>query len=167
MMKATAAIRALGAELVKRDDLPAEVNKPDVFGLLAQSAVTPEESLTFIEQARDLAKAAGQSPARWLLSELPIRLQLRQVDRLQQIIDEIQTRHAREPGIMNALMSMLMRLGLIQPGGMPGRAPAPAALSADAGGKGGFWTPDGGAAPAAQAAPAAEKKSSLWLPGMD
>src|SRR5690606_16048750 len=122
----------------------------------------------FIERARDAAKAEGQSPARWLLSELPIRLQLREVERLQQIIEEIQTKHAREPGIMNALLGMLMRLGLIQPGGMPGRGIAPGDLAAiGAPGAGGLWTPDGGAAQPAAAAPAAEKKSGLWLPGMD
>lgn len=166
MMKATSAIRVLGDELAKRNDLPAEVSKSDLFGLLAQSAATPEDALGFIEQARDAAKAAGQSTARWLLSELPIRLQLRQVERLQHIIDEIQTKHSREPGIMNALMGMLMRLGLIQPGGMPGRGAMPAELAAPAAG-GGLWTPDGGAAQPAAAAPAGEKKSGLWLPGMD
>ena len=166
MMKASSAIRSLGDELAQRNDLPAEVSKSDLYGLLAQSAATPEEALGFIEQARDAAKAAGQSTARWLLSELPIRLQLRQVDRLQQIIEEIQTKHSREPGIMNALMSMLMRLGIIQPGSMPGRGAMPAELSAAPTG-GGVWTPDGGAAQPAAAAPAGEKKSGLWLPGMD
>jgi hypothetical protein len=93
---------------------------------------------------------------------------LRQVERLQQIIDDLQTRHAREPGIMPALVGMLMRLGLIQPGGVPPRGVAPADVAAAAASPaGGVWTPDGGAAQAAAAAPGGEKKSSLWLPGMD
>ena len=87
------------------------------------------------------------------------------------IIELLTSRHANEPGISEALFSLLSQMGLIRvdpstgrpvmvvpsSGGsaMPGAEPAAAAAPAS-----GLWTPE-------QASSAGEGKGKLWLPGME
>ncbi len=97
-----------------------------------------------------------------------MRLRLGQEAEAKRALNTLMSKHMREPGIAQAVYSLLAQLGLIEvdpatgrpvmTGGMPGAMPAPAAAS-----PGGLWTPDQGAAPA----PAAAGKSKLWMPGMD
>jgi hypothetical protein len=168
MMRATAATRNLAGELSRRTDLPEGLSKASVYGVLAQAAVDNEEAIELIEKARQEAIAANQSPARWLLSELPLRLQQGNAERISQIIDTLRSRHGREPGVMQSLMELLQGLGMVQPGRAPAGAPAAAASpAAPAAAAGGIWTPESVAAASAATSEPATTKSGLWLPGME
>ena len=85
-----------------------------------------------------------------------------------QLIDHIQRQHAREPGVAQALVQLLMQTGLVGPdgrlamGGPPAagassQAASPLVVPGAAAEPGKLWTPD---APQSTG----EKKSSLWLP---
>jgi hypothetical protein len=104
-----------------------------------------------------------------MLVEFTLRLRRREEAEAQRVLKTITSKHMREPGVAQAVYSLLAQLGLIEidpttgrpmmTGGMPvpGGAPAPASPS-------GLWTPDQGAAPAHAAS---GSKSKLWVPGMD
>ncbi len=168
LMHAPAAVRKLGVELINRegDEQLASLNKAGVYGILARSAIDSEEALSYIDQARQIAVANGQSQAQWLLSELPLRIEQRNSERMQQIINTLQAKYSREPGVMQALVSLLSRFGLIGPGGAPAGEMAPP-LPAEPRPDEGIWTPDLPAAAPAAAEAGEASKSGLWLPGMD
>lgn len=181
MMHAPAALRRLGEALVERERDESQISRADVYGILARAAADNDEALTMIEKARESDVAAGQSPARWLLSELSLQIEIGNGARAQELIQRIQAKHQREPGVMQSLVDVLARYGLIDSQAPPasrrdgGAAGAPAASASD----GGIWTPgspasapaagapEDSAEPAGQPAAEAESKSGLWLPGMD
>jgi hypothetical protein len=135
-------------------------------------ALDADEALSFLTKAQEVAKSKGRSPARLMLAELPYRLQRGEEQESRRILNLLTTRHANEPGVQQALFGLLSQLGLVRmdpatgrpvmvvpsagvPGAQPvGAVPAPASAAS------GLWTPE-------QAAPAAEGKSKLWLPGME
>ena len=122
-------------------------------------------------------KGKGTSPARYLLAELPYRLQRGEEQESRRILNLLTTKHAREPGVQQALFNLLSQLGLVRmdpatgrpvmtvpSGALPGAAAAmPAGETAAPAPKPAVWTPD----QLAPAAPSGEGKSKLWLPGMD
>jgi hypothetical protein len=138
-----------------------------------------DEALGYLTKAQEIVKAKGTSPARYLLAELPYRLQRGEEQESRRILNLLTTKHAREPGVQQALFNLLAQLGLVRmdpatgrpvmtvpTGAVPGAAaamPAGATAAPAPAAKTGVWTPD-------QAAPSAaggESKSKLWLPGMD
>ena len=168
MLSAVRLLRKFGAEIVNRPNLEGDVDKAEVYELLSRMAGDPDEMLALIHKAQEAATAAGRSPARYLLAELPVRLQRMEQQEFVRLIDTLRTKHINEPGIAQALYSLLSQLGLLRggPGAMPAGAGAPGMPlgAAPAQQPGGLWTPDQGAAPAAQPA---QGKSKLWLPGME
>lgn len=158
------ALDRLGPEVLKRPTLPAADYKLAAYRQMVRMAATTDEALRLIDEARKLAEANKQSSAPWDLAELSVRIQRGEADAVLRLIDHIQRQHAREPGIAEALVQLLVQAGLIGPDGrLLIGAPAPAAAgsplvvpgaTAEAGK---LWTPD---APQ----PAGEKKSALWLP---
>ncbi len=175
MLGAPRLVKKLAAEIVSRASLDGrkEISKAETFEILSRLTADPDEALANVLKAQEAAKASGQSPARYLLTEFTHRLRRREEAEAQRVMKTITTKHMREPGIAQAVYSLLHQLGLIEidpatgrplmsagPGGampVPGAVPAPASPS-------GLWTPDQSAAPA----PAASgNKSKLWVPGMD
>jgi tetratricopeptide (TPR) repeat protein len=156
----------VGPEVVARPGLDEEVDKAEVYEVLARMSSGADEALEMIQRAQEAAKAKGKSPARYMLAELPIRLQRREEQEVLRLIETLRTRHSNEPGIAQGLYSILTQLGLV-PGGGPGASRGPAAgpmspaPAAAPGPASALWTPDQPAA----AAPA--EKSKLWIPGMD
>jgi hypothetical protein len=174
-------LRRIGLEIVSRPSLDShkQIDKAEVFDILARMALGADEAIEFLMKGQEIAKAKGRSPARFLLAELPYRLQRGEEQESRRILNLLTTKYANEPGVQQALLHMLAQLGLVRvdpatgrpvmmipsgamPGAAPtplgaaGGAPAPAAASQSA-----LWTPD-------QAVPAAaEGKSKLWLPGME
>ena len=166
-------VRRIAKEIVARPSLDKhpEIDKAEAYEILSRMATDPDEALDFLHQAQETAKAKGRSPARYLLAELPVHLQRGAAQESRRIIELLTSRHANEPGISEALFSLLSQMGLIRvdpstgrpvmvvpsAGGpaMPGAEPAAAAAPAS-----GLWTPE-------QAVPAAEGKGKLWLPGME
>jgi hypothetical protein len=152
-------------ELLERPTLAGKVDKSELLEILAKSSSDSDEALSYIQQAQEAATAAGKSPARYLIAEIPLRIQRREIEEFRRLFDRLSTRHASEPGVAQALQSILYQLGVLRPdgsltpprGGAQAAAPATAAAPAA-----GLWTPDQGAPAAAPAS-----KSKLIIPGMD
>jgi tetratricopeptide (TPR) repeat protein len=174
-------LRRIGMEILSRPSLDThkEIDKAEVYDILSRMALDADEAVGFLVKAQELAKAKGRSPARYLMAELPYRLQRGEEQESRRILNLLTTRHANEPGVRESLFNMLAQLGLVRvdpatgrpviimpSGGAPGAGPTP--LGSPAAGaaapQSALWTPDQ-LAPAAPAA--AESKSKLWIPGMD
>jgi len=176
-------LRRIGLEIVSRPSLDShkEIDKAEVYDILARMAIDAGEAVGYLVKAQEIAKAKGRSPARYLLAELPYRLQRGEDQESRRILNLLTTRYAKEPGVQESLLNLLAQLGLVRvdpatgrpvimmpSGGVPGAAPAtagaagvtPAAAPAP---HSALWTPD-------QVSPApagGEGKSKLWIPGMD
>src|SRR5207237_1251681 len=176
-------LRRIGQEIVSRPSLDShkEIDKAEVYDILARMAIDAGEAVGYLVKAQEIAKAKGRSPARYLLAELPYRLQRGEDQESRRILNLLTTRYAKEPGVQESLLNLLAQLGLVRvdpatgrpvimmpSGGVPGAAPtalggAQPSPSSAAAGQSALWTPD-------QLAPApagAEGKSKLWIPGMD
>ncbi len=162
---ASEAIRHLAKEVLHRSSLKDKVDKNETYDLLIRTAVDADDALSYVADAKRTAAAAGESPARWLLAELSIRLSRAEGMECQKLVQTIQTRYMKEPGVAQGLYEILVSYGIISPEGQPAgarpsappqmaAAPTPEPASA-------VWTPD---APATEAG---GEKSKLWIPGMD
>ena len=60
-------------EIVSREEKPEGVNLAEVHGALVEAAESNTERLELLKKARLAATEQGQSPAIWLLRELPPR----------------------------------------------------------------------------------------------
>ncbi|HMC10960.1 MAG TPA: hypothetical protein VKH44_06705, partial [Pirellulaceae bacterium] len=175
-------LRRIGLEIVSRPSLDShkEIDKGEVYDILARMALDADEAVGYLVKAQEIAKAKGRSPARYLLAELPYRLQRGEEQESKRVLNLLTTRYAKEPGVQEALLNLLAQLGLVRvdpatgrpiimmpsggvPGGAPttlGAAPPPTAAAVP---QSALWTPD-------QLAPSSagsEGKSKLWIPGMD
>ena len=165
MMSAVHAIKRMTAEVLDRDSVQDEVDRAEAYGILAQITTSSDEALSWIEKAHAVAVENGSSPANWLLAELSVRFRRMEIERVEQLIQRIQTQHIQEPGIAQGLHEMLVQFGVISADGQS-RASTSSAVSQTAtrapeAGK--IWTPETGEA----SNEGEEKKSSLWVPGMD
>ena len=165
-------LRDMASEVIRRPTLDEKIDKVEAYDILSDVATNTDEALQYLERARKLATAEGESPAQWLIDELEIRLLRGEVDRFTQLLKEIQTRYMKEPGVGPALLQVLSRYGLVTPDGrvmVPGKRESAAAADqqeAEASSGAGVWTPDSGA-PAEPPAAEAKQDSKLWVPGMD
>ncbi|HZN33985.1 MAG TPA: hypothetical protein VFB80_09210 [Pirellulaceae bacterium] len=172
-------VRHIGLEVVRRPSFAkrTDIDLAETYDILARMALDADEALSYLQKAQEILKAKGASPARFLLAELPYRLQRGEEQESRRILNLLTTKHAREPGVQQALFNLLAQLGLVRmdpatgrpvmtvpAGAVPGAAAAmPAGASAAPAPKSAVWTPDQGA----PAAAGSEGKSKLWLPGMD
>lgn len=165
LLAASRLLKPLAMEVVARPSLDGQLDKAEVYFLLHRTTQSLDEALSLLQKAQEESTKSGASPARYLLAEIPLRVQRREQPEFVKLVDTIRSRHMNEQGVAQTLYSILSQLGLVRPqAGMPGMAggpmgPAPAAAPA-----GGLWTPD---APAAAPPAAGGKGSKLWLPGMD
>jgi hypothetical protein len=170
MHRASRAIRRLAPDVVKRPNLKSKVDFGEVYYTLSQVAHNLDEAVEFNKHAQEAAIAGGKSPARWLLQELDLRMMRGEPQECDRVVRRLETRHGREPGVMEALYAWLVRIGVITPDGRPAaglaaRRPEAAAVTAGAepaGPAAGLWTPDRPSPP-----PTDQGKPGLWLPGMD
>lgn len=170
------AVMRFGKELLSRDSMTTKINPAEVYGRMAQHSGDADQAIELLGKAQEAAKAKGESPATWMISELTARLVRGDIAEAQQLIQRLQSQHMNEPGVAQLLMQTLQQFGIIGPDGRPaargGPAGAEPAMAASpgpapaAGGGGGVWTPDGGGGqPASEGG--GEGKSKLWVPGMD
>jgi hypothetical protein len=172
MLGATRLIRRTAAEIVSRPSLDnrEELSKAEVYDILSRRAATADEALDFNHKAQAAARDKGQSPAQYLIAEFTLRLRRGEGAEAERIMQTLQSRHIREPGIAQALYSVLAQLGLVEldpATGLPmpaRRAGAPAAGAA-APAASGLWTPDQELPPSGGAQSGSPSK--LWIPGMD
>ena len=161
-------IRKIAQEVLRRDSLNETIDKNEAYDLLIRTATDSEDALQHVEDAKQATNARGESPARWLLAELSVRLSRYEAEEAQAIVQTLQTRHRDEPGVAQGLYEILAGFGLVNPDGTApagpaGASSAPAAEQPAATSDGsGLWTPDSPSEPAPT-----EQKSKLWLPGMD
>lgn len=166
-------MKPLAAEIAARPSLDnhPQVDKSEVYDLLSRLSPDPDAILANLLKAQEAAKAKGRSPARYLLQELPIRLARGEEQESRRVLNLLMTRYSNEPGIQQALGSLLNEMGLLRVDPATGRAviaiptmgsrPAVAGEPAAAAPASGLWTPEA----ATPAAAASEGKSKLWLPG--
>ncbi|MBC8351559.1 MAG: hypothetical protein H8E66_06200 [Planctomycetes bacterium] len=162
---ASEAIRHLAKEVLHRSSLNDKVDKNETYDLLIRTAVDADDALAYVADAKQTAVDADESPARWLLAELSIRLSRADTAECQNLVQTIQTRYMQEPGVAQGLYEILVSYGIISPQATPAGPPPPgavpqmAAVGAEPDTK--LWTPD------APAATGGGEKSKLWVPGMD
>lgn len=169
---AVVAARSFAKELLRRERADSKLGKFELCSLLTRLAPNSDEALNYVLEAQAAATAAGKSPAELLLQELPIRIERGEMEELKRIVQTIESKHMREPGIAQAYVQLLVQYGLVSPeqlaqmgmlgpgmGAPPRRGGMPASPAA-APASGGVWSPEA-------AAPAPASKSKLWLPGMD
>jgi len=154
-------LRAAAAEVVERPSLADRIDRVEAFDILSDVASTTEDSLRYLAQARKLATKEGESPAAWLIDEAELRLVRGEMEEFVSLVKELQARYLREPGVMQNLVEMMARFGLVTPDGrilLPGVAGGAAAESSS-----GIWTPGSESSVAAEP----QGESKLWVPGMD
>jgi hypothetical protein len=160
------ALRMLGEEILRRDTdtLRKQLDLASICGDQASLVGDADVALMYLQRAKEYSTRQGTSPAQWYLSELPLQLLRGDGQAAQNAIQVLQTRHMQEPGVAQALMSILVRFGIVTPDGrLASEAAQPAAAPAAPAAPSQVWTPD-----ATSAAGTAEpKESKLWLPGMD
>jgi hypothetical protein len=153
----------LGHELLRRNRLPKGLDKSQLYEALINASSSSDAALELVAEASAMAAEQDESPARWLLAELSVRLPRMESTECNRLVQTIQSQHLNEPGVADGLYRLLVNYGVISPDGTPaGGAPPPQQAPAAPEG-GGLWTPDGPAAPAGEDA----QKSKLWVPGMD
>ena len=162
---ATTAIRVLAAEVLRRESLDETVDKDEAYELMIRTARDSIDALKYVEAAQKAAVDGGTSPARWLLSELSIRLSRGEGAECERLARTLQTRHGNEPGVAQALYELLVSAGVISPDGAAAAPQSQAVASEEPAADqpaSKIWTPDD-----AQPADSGEQKSKLWVPGMD
>jgi hypothetical protein len=168
MMGARKPLRQLAEEILRRPSMEGRVDFIHVHELLSELSADAERALVHLAEARRLGVAQGESPARWLVSEFELHLVQGDIQRAGRLLNEIQTRYLKEPGIAQSLMEVLTRVGLMTPDGpvldTVGAEETPSLVAAGAGDTTSrLWTPgQESSAPVAR-----EKESKLWVPGMD
>jgi tetratricopeptide (TPR) repeat protein len=165
------AMMRLSEEMIHRESLKDKINRAELYGTMAASVSDPDEALRLTLEAQKAAIKQGRSPARWKVSEFSLRVVRNETAEAQSLLNEIQTRYMKEPGIQEMLMGELTKFGLVRPapgataaGGPPvdQAAPAPPVAVASEQPPSPIITSSHPPAPE----PGEEKKESkLWLPG--
>ncbi|MGC4004810.1 MAG: hypothetical protein QM811_17520 [Pirellulales bacterium] len=160
------AARKYALEVLKRPSLADDHDLVmSAYQVMVRVTEDADESLLYVDAARNLADKIKESTAGWDLEELALRIARREGDHVGKLIQHISTAHMREPGIAKALYRLLANAGLVGPNGemrLPSAGPGVSsaivgAEATPAGTESKLWTPDA-------AEPRGEKKSSLWIP---
>ena len=130
-----------------REGFASRPDRVEAYRVLVEMAENFEESLKCIEEARGQSLAAGQSCAIWDLMELSVRFGQGDVHEAMRLMQHIESRHMKEPGVAQSLTRMLINAGLLNPDGTPVAVPP------------GY--------PGGESVPAAPEPSKLWTPGSE
>lgn len=142
-------------EIVTREERPEHVNMSDVYAALLDSRDSVEGRLDLVAQAKAAVTAQGESPATWLLREIPLRLINQEAQVASDLIRKLETDHINEPGIAEQLYSLLVQMGVMNPDGTRATPPGPEATQSE----GGIWTPGSEAGSGGDS-----EGSGLWIP---
>jgi hypothetical protein len=159
------AVTKFARAIAERPSFEKRPERLRAYASLVRAAEDSDQALTYIDQGRTAAEAAGESSARWDMMELSVRFRRGEGDVAMRLLRHIESQHGREPGVAEAIQQMLIEFGILRPDGTPAYAaqrpphgPAPAtAAAADEPDK--LWLPD-------SQRPAGEKPQ-IWTPGMD
>ena len=142
-------------EIVTREERPEHVNMSDVYAALLDSRDSVEGRLDLVAQAKAAVTTQGESPATWLLREIPLRLINQEAQVASDLIRKLETDHINEPGIAEQLYSLLVQMGVMNPDGTRATPPGPEATQSE----GGIWTPGSEAGSGGDS-----EGSGLWIP---
>ncbi len=153
------AARKFAQAVVDRPGFASRPERVEAYRVLVESASNLGEGLKTLEEARQQSLAAGQSCAIWDLMELSFRFGQGEANEAMRLMQHIETRHMKEPGVAQSLTRMLINAGLLNPDGTPVAMPAgprgpevgpPTAEQSK------LWTPD---------SETAGSGGKLWTPG--
>jgi hypothetical protein len=150
----------LGREILDRSSLGDRIDRERLCGQLGQLAMQLNEldqAFAYVKQAQGAARAAGHSPAPWLLREMEMQLAVGNGAAAVQLIEQIKTQYEREPEVMRILVQTLVRWGLIVPEGGAPSAPPDSGRGAAPDRQ--LWTPGG-----ADSDSAGQPERKLWVP---
>jgi hypothetical protein len=163
MFRHITALRKLALEVIARPSLDGQFDKAEVYGVLAQIEPDGEQAFKYLDEARQISRAAKKSTAPWDLTEFAMRIARGEVAEADRLMQRIRTEHIHEPGVAQALYQILADAGIIGPDGRPamlrGAAPREGADIVVPGGAaepGKLWTPDSDQPTGS--------KSKLWTP---
>jgi len=163
VMKEPRAVDKFAKELLNRPmkEMPAQVRHLAFEGILDVCFLygNLEEALEWIEKAKNEAMEDNCSDAAWNFHEITILFGLGRADEAFALTEHLATEHGREEGVMQAVNSLFVQLGLINPDGTPTvrtrqLREAPKAESTATG----LWTPD------SEAGIPVGNTSKLWTP---
>jgi len=124
-----------------------------------------DESLKWLEEGRNAARAAGRPLGDWDIEELKLRIDRREPEPMIVVMNRIAREHRNDQRVMQQFFSILTQLGMVGPDGslrIPA-LPAGAAPAASAPAASGLWTPGSEAGGSGGGG----EKGKLWLPGME
>lgn len=156
------ALRKFAMAITERPGFKDSEDREAAYVTLAQTAKNLDEAIEYVEQGRKLALAAGRSCAVWDLMELSFNFALRNGNEAQRLMQHISSKHGNEPGISEALMQLMVEVGILRPNGTPAFDPNamdPSAVAQEASAEpepDGLWTPD---------AEQSGGGGKLWTPG--
>ena len=139
------ALKGLTPELLKRDHI--EGARRDICHInMARFSESHDEALEHFAQSRAEAAKLGAPLGILLVAEFEYRLRNGLEDKLDSLLQTIESRHMNEPGVEMELARLFQSLG-IQPGAVPQGESEPvetAAVEADGGeeSSSGLWIPD-------------------------
>lgn len=157
-----AVIMAAGKQMLERPQLAQKLGADRIYLMLVRATNDTAEAIRFVTEGRAAARAAKRSIVLFDIQELELHAIGHNIAEVQRVLNEIVRLHWSQPGVQEAVASILMACGIVpaaragaaalgaesaQP---PPQAPAPASA---------IWTPD--------SERAAAGKSALWTPGMD
>ena len=140
------AARKFAEAVIARPGFATPSRRAEAYRVLVESASSLGEGLKTLDEARRQSLAAGQSCAMWDLMELSFRFGQGDGNEAMRLMQHIESRHIKEPGVAQSLTRMLINAGLLNPDGTPAAMPA---------------GPHGGA----EVGPPAAEPSKLWTPG--
>lgn len=168
------AFRRLAQEAIRRD-LGEDIDLANAYNFLARLSASSDQALKHIEDGRQWAVGQGQSPAKWMVDELSIRLSRGEIEHAQRLLNELRLRHLQEPGIADSINQVLAQYSSAHPEASQSEAPVesePVLVSTTDTNEAatGLWTPDGDNVVASNDEgenQPGEGESKLWVPGMD
>lgn len=160
-----ASVRRFAVELSNREANDGRVDGvawEDVYAALANTTQDLDESLHWVTKARQRAIADGVSPAQWLVLELSLRFERREMNEAERLLREIERRHMREPGVEEMVQQVLSGIRSSMMTNDPADPETIDTLEAER--PTNLWTPDA-AEPVIPQAASGGSSSKLWLPG--
>jgi tetratricopeptide (TPR) repeat protein len=142
------AIRATAQELLARESMQAQVHTPNLYGTLARTARNSHIALDMVHKAQQAARDRNESPAPWLVMELSLRVRRGEAEEFMRLMNELQARHMREPGIAQAVTQIMVQHGMISQEDVNAATRAQVARSMSARGADRLGVPGAGPVPA-------------------
>jgi hypothetical protein len=109
------ATRTLAKELLNRESLADAVNRPNLYAALVRTAPDTKTGLEMVHQAQQAARERKESPAFFLIAEMSLRIRRGEISEFQGLVSELEAKHMQEPGVAQAVTSLMVQYGLISP----------------------------------------------------